>query len=125
MSENNTTQTKKEEKNQAVSKKANSKKWWIGALALVLVLAIGGAVFNTLTQKTSNSKADSVNQSNNQSCKIIGNNKTCVNGVTTDNKNTRPLRNPRSPRTINSRSLIQPQPAIEKPETNPYTGEKQ
>jgi uncharacterized protein HemX len=59
MSDTNTTPTTKEEKTQTIVKKSNTKKWWIGALALVLVLSISGAVYNTLNQKTSTSKADS------------------------------------------------------------------
>jgi hypothetical protein len=68
MSETNTNQIKKEEKIQAVNKKSNSKKWWIGALTLVFVLAIGGAVFNTLTQKISTSKADAVRPTSSKPC---------------------------------------------------------
>ena len=125
MSDINTTQVKKDLTNKPIAKKANNKNWWIGALVMVLVLVIGGVAFNTFAPKTSTSKADSVNQS----CTIRGDNKTCINGVVADkdNKNPRPTRrDPRTPRTTNSRTVIQPkQPVVEKPEINPYTGEKQ
>ena len=92
------------------AKKSNNKKWWIGGFALILVIAISGAIFSSIAQKMSTSKADTANTKSAISsivpklCKVAGVDKPCP-------------RKPIAPKSISPKTNV-------KPETNPYTGEK-
>ncbi len=93
-----------------ITKKTNNKKWWIVSLALILVLAISGAVFSSLNQKMSTSKADTSNikpiSTIPKLCKVAGIDKPCPKPPI------KPKINPSSKLSIRS-------------EINPYTGVKQ
>jgi hypothetical protein len=89
-----------------VAKKTSYKTFWIVGLAAFLVLSVAGSVYYTMTQKTSKSQASSSNSSVTKNtpklCKIGGVDRPCPP----------PSRRPN----------IKP---VQKPELNPYTGEKQ